>query len=998
MKSKVELLESNLETLDCERDNVLEELLVAKHELATLVRDAVQDCSYQEEESTSSGSHTIALRATTESGYRGNAYRFTNDTITEYFGIIDDFSLAGNRISELFHRILQFFTGWSTEEVKTNARLPGASQMKEHFKVMGRAKQAAMNGARNDALPFFGAEADEGTTFSANIGWTTLHWLWFTGDSASSMLAAGELAHTHKVLVFAEKLASPGFSYPTFMPPDVQLFFLVHESDPSTLVPLHGPFYVHDACHIPKNGEAAMIRELGAGVNMGSGKVGYNFFKCELFRFARLHKLSHEFRDLMRQHCVGSGKEYKTIPAEINHRLKILTRLSEAYDEFREEIGELLEEFNFAYGDGHWKGDRQPLLDHMKEVMASTHDVRMVAWTKLNARLHSWAQEVYTSSQCNSGFNMCIMRRLSAEHVRKLRNFHLEFETLFEDELAEILDACETAEDDGILEHMAKLTVAALNKRENSEPADDEGDPAEDSEIAHLESWLGDDLLEDDENDEDVVGEVVDALLDELLEECTLEEEAVEEVERIDQMVEEEDARPLYERLIKKYQKSLVEKTKGKTGRSIQAPKGAFQFALANGYTLDGMSASQLLVCDFRRGLQVAADYIQQRFSFYTEMPYRIHSYFDPITGFQNFLEDYSILQTMPRTQFLVEGWFHLGFWEHPAHAAGIRAIVANASGAAHPTGAACWWVRPLKKFGIPGGVANLGESLLAFFERYLLVACSENMPCERKMGHAKRIGVGGTIDELRTFERLHEAKVVLTEAMRKDIGRENYKKRKADTVKDAGEHCKAFQIRKDARLAELAEQDILAADREAQKAMDREVQQRQASQREELARLKEIANRKRDVLKGMNKDECYRALTALGVKDITAGRQGTKVDVLRRLLLPFVDDEGNLASAPIVFDADGARVAAEVAQASTPEAEATPVMEREAHATSQVVDGACPSRARSVSTSQAAMARTVEKQKRDVVKGMSKDECYRALTALGVKDIIPAKGQKWMF
>ncbi|KAK3267258.1 hypothetical protein CYMTET_24174 [Cymbomonas tetramitiformis] len=518
LRSEVVDLTCELNKADADRNEALEELLVTKHEFSTLIKEVrrlekvealdTADVTFCDAEvHNQQPALEASIRATTESRVgRGNTFRYTNETISELFHIVDDFSLAGNRIGELFQRILQFWTGWADEKVLQEAPLPKPTQLKVHFQLMGRLKQKSWVGARAEHLMFFGAEADEGSMYRSklmvvfgtfmpnegdtptrllagakrisnttaaseyravsdsfdNLGWSILHWLWFTGDSAASMTSAGELAQQAKVRVFAEQLRAPGYSYPSFLPADTLLVFLVNESQPDLLIPLHGPFYNHDACHIPQNGEGKHLMQLGAGCNMASGKL--TTFKGELFRFSRLHKPSHECRDIMRQMCKDMDRLYKTIPPEINHRLKITTKLAELFDEFREPLADMLTRFNDAYGGSRWKGDRQPILDHMKEVMAATHDIRIIAWSKLFSKLHSWAEEVYSATQTNSGFNMCLARRVSHQLVEQMRAFDTDFDVIFQDEIKAILEACEEAGHSGALEYMGEFTIAQLNK------------------------------------------------------------------------------------------------------------------------------------------------------------------------------------------------------------------------------------------------------------------------------------------------------------------------------------------------------------------------------------------------------------------------------------------------------------------------------------------------------------------------------------------------------
>ncbi|KAK3282285.1 hypothetical protein CYMTET_9976 [Cymbomonas tetramitiformis] len=782
LTEEISELHSGLNTLSIEKDEVLEELLVAKHEFSALVTDPEYGASVTP--TAQPLPRKALVRVTTESRVgRGNKFMYTNETVSELFDIVDEFSLADEG-SMYRSKLMISFGTFITESEETPSRL--------------------LAGAKRISNTTAACEFEAVKQSFDNIDWNVLHWLWFTGDSAASMLAAGELAHDSKIQEFSKQLHASGFSYPLFMPPDVQPFFMVHETQPDILIPAHGPFFIHDACHIPKNGEGKFLRELGAGCNMASGKL--TTFKGELFRFSRLHKPSHECRDIMRMLCQEMDMLYKTIPSEINHRLKIATKLAELFDEFREVLAIMLSRFNDAYGGSRWKGDMQPVLDHMKEA---------------------------------------------------------------------------------------------------------------------VEAWLGDDLLEAEEGEL-----VVQALLTDIL--LTVFTQVDTASEALTESVAEEPLSGhtvgtgscVWEHAAGKYLESLATKATGATGRKVQAPRGAFQFALANGYVLGAEDAFQLLCLDFRRGIRANVEYLEERYSFYSDMPWRIHSYFDPVTGVRNLLEDHARIQQMGREEFLTDGWFHLGFWEHPNHQLDIKALVANASGIVHPSGLACVRIPPLKKFGVPGGIADLGPALVNFYHTYLVMACSENMPCERKMGHAKRIGVGGRISEERTFERLSERRVTLDRRLRQEIGSEQYQKRQASAREgmDKDGHVRALMDREQA-LKDVAMEEARVADARAlDTALEQEEAQRVAGIKAIYASKKQLLQRKKDVLKAMDKEKCFQELWARGVRDIVNGRGGTKVGELRDRLLAFIDD--NLVIRPSIMD--GTASSEGEVEADTPMTDAT--------------------------------------------------------------------------
>ncbi|KAK3279434.1 hypothetical protein CYMTET_12680, partial [Cymbomonas tetramitiformis] len=468
MDVRISTLSNEIKKIQEERDEVIEDLIVAQDECLKSAANIVHH-GRTPEDSDDEGDHQVhqvTLQPTLQKrAGKGNAVMFTPELLTEYHRrIVDEFELSGPRISEMFHRVLGLFTGVSLVEVQDMAPLPSKTSYYQHVRMMGHVKRLEMSQDRDDALPFFATEADEGSKGRSklmiafalfkkknddagkrllagatrisnitaevslrgilkgfcNINWSTLYLLWITGDSCSSMKAMVPLVADEKCLEFAEALARDDMAYPDFLPIDVTVFFLVHVDRPRQLIPLHGAHYIDDANHMPKNGEAAMFKELGSGVNLASGKLVLGFLKGELFRWSRLHKASHEFRDLVRYLEPSIQKLYKTIPAEINHRLTIATRLAELYNDFRVPLMSVCEKFNYAYGGDKWRGDRQATLDHMREVYASLSDVRVQAWSLLLRRLHDFSVEVYTITQYNNGINVAILRAQSEDILENL--------------------------------------------------------------------------------------------------------------------------------------------------------------------------------------------------------------------------------------------------------------------------------------------------------------------------------------------------------------------------------------------------------------------------------------------------------------------------------------------------------------------------------------------------------------------------------------------------
>eukprot|EP00854_Cymbomonas_tetramitiformis_P031067 gene31067-38968_t len=510
--------------------------------------------------------HQVTLLKTLQQRIgKGKKMVFTPESLTEYHRIVDEFELSGPRISRLFHRVLGFFTGLPLGEVEDMAPLPKKSAFYQHVRMMGHVKRLEMSQERDADRPFFATEADEGskgrsklmiafavfkkasdvagrrllagatrisnTTAEVSlrgilkgfhdIQWPTLYLLWITGDSCSSMKAIVPLAADEKRLEFAEALARDDMGYPDFLPIDVTMFFLVHVDRPRQLIPLHGGHYIDDANHMPKNGEAAMFKEMGSGVNLASGKLVLGFLKGELFRWSRLHKGSHEFRDLVRFLEPDIQKLYKTIPAEINHRLTIATRLAMLYNDFRVPLMSVCEKFNYAYGGDKWRGDRQATLDHMKEVYASLSDIRVQSWSLLLRRLHDFSVEVYTITQYNSGINVVILRAQSEDILANLEAFDINFDTVFKEEKVAIERWAQEAEQSGQLALIAEKTVEALKTGKSAqEVIQEEGSNANECHL--LQDVFGEDIWGEEEDPppsgethDDGISEVEDATDDE---------------------------------------------------------------------------------------------------------------------------------------------------------------------------------------------------------------------------------------------------------------------------------------------------------------------------------------------------------------------------------------------------------------------------------------------------------------------------------------------------
>ncbi|KAK3247843.1 hypothetical protein CYMTET_42669 [Cymbomonas tetramitiformis] len=145
---------------------------------------------------------------------------------------------------------------------------------------------------------------------SAQINWSLMYWLWCVSDSASTMVSSVSMARLAK-LQSSKDLLAMGPRYPDFMPKNLQPFFLVLPEAPRTLIPICGPWYIPDKCHIDKNGEAHGLAAFGRGVQLGSLTMVNGFLKGEAFRFARVFTRDHEVRDIIRCHEAEKRKANK---------------------------------------------------------------------------------------------------------------------------------------------------------------------------------------------------------------------------------------------------------------------------------------------------------------------------------------------------------------------------------------------------------------------------------------------------------------------------------------------------------------------------------------------------------------------------------------------------------------------------------------------------------------------------------------------------------------
>ncbi|KAK3284226.1 hypothetical protein CYMTET_8112 [Cymbomonas tetramitiformis] len=373
LKQATRQLEAEIKQISVERDNAVESLVVAHNEFREIIGQDFGDDSVEDR---ASGDALSLLDPTIE--VVDGHLRYKTEKIVEYQRIVHEFRLKGGRVSQLFHRVLHLFTNIDIETLQRRAPLPKTSQQYEHTQWMGLAKAHTLSIARSEARPFYANECDEvaitrskfminfvmfkhpeqqsatrlmagavriaNTTGASefggvhrslqNISWSVVHWLWWTSDSASSMLTAVDLARGAKLRAYNHMLGTPqrptGYFLAAYLPRDIQFYFMVHSSAPNMVIPLGGPYYIPDECHIWKNGEAKLIAEFGSGVNMGSTKLVYNWLKGELFRLARLSKPSHEFRDLLWDLHPEVAEKYGTMPAEIKHRFNIMTKIARA--------------------------------------------------------------------------------------------------------------------------------------------------------------------------------------------------------------------------------------------------------------------------------------------------------------------------------------------------------------------------------------------------------------------------------------------------------------------------------------------------------------------------------------------------------------------------------------------------------------------------------------------------------------------------------------------
>ncbi|KAK3241219.1 hypothetical protein CYMTET_48993 [Cymbomonas tetramitiformis] len=1083
-------LEGEVAKISNERDAALEDLLSTHDEYRYLLSKSEDE----PEEST-----LVSLQILPTMEVKDGRKRFMSDRIAEYQRIVHEFKLKGGRISQLFHRVLQFFTGCSEHEARAVARLPQHSQQYDHTQMMGMAKQHSMSIARDESRPFYATECDEvsitrskfmlnfvmfgtpdipiptrllagavrisNTTGHSEFGgvkqsldtlfWSPVFWLWWTSDSAASMLVAVDLARGAKLRDF-NRLLGDDFVRATFMPEDTQLYFMVHVSTPTMLIPLSGPHYIPDGIHMSKNGESGMISELGSGVNLASGKLVYNFLKGELFRLVRLDKPSLEFRDLLRHLHPEVADLYRTMPGDIKHRINIITKIAKVFSGCRDEIRDVCWQMNLVYGKGVWKGDRQPVLDHLKEVWASTTDVRLQAWCTLFAKLHDVGKDLYTDIQVNKGFNMVYARREAQRCHNLLLDFDTKFEEIFEVELKEIMVWCDVAIASGQISQMAKATVKALAavRKEKAKVSDVDAQQVEstsedrsgeddfenvlDPSLAEdIAVYSGQDLIElEEEEAMDVLdeveaqdeveagegGEVQGAQMDgaggvantvvdarqvgdaqvdgggsdvQQVGDAQMDGSGSDAQQAGDAQMDGggsdtqqagdaqidgggSDAQQARDAQMDGGGSDVQQAEDAQMdigGSDVQQAgdaqmdgggsdaqqvgdaqrtgvmKGSLQGALSRNEEIDAVRLFNLLCEDFRRGIRKYHSYMKERHKVYIAMPYRIFSYYDPEDGVLNLLEDYIrfgfhmalddcgatlckigcqvcryvggkgviITQVMSRMEYLIEGGHLLGFWDNPHHQADLQAIVKN------PTSIAVMAYADL-----PNGIANLGVSLMQFYETYLNFATSESMFTERKGGEAKRMGVTGNVTSLRAFAQLNEQGGVLTDQMRADISKQRREANNAAPskyAKDRDQHVAEFERikaeaqaelvfkaqesardqeakrlaaeeeskKKAARIAEQVERErVKEANRIAttQRKEERKKKTEEASRQKQLRDAAGIRNKaiqkKKAFLKTMNKVACLAALHARGITDVT---MQTKVDKMREALLLHVDE-----------------------------------------------------------------------------------------------------------
>ncbi|KAK3265446.1 hypothetical protein CYMTET_25870, partial [Cymbomonas tetramitiformis] len=383
----------------------------------------------------------------------------------------------------------------------------------------------------------------------------------------------------------------------------------------------------------------------------------------------------------------------------------------------------------------------------------------------------------------------------------------------------------------------------------------------------------------------------------------------------------------------------------------VAAMKGLLQNALARSEDINLERLLFLLFEDFKRGVRSFHAYMAERITVYDTMPLRLFSYYDPFDGICNLLEDYIrfgfhkshdgcdgaefcklrcqvcrfvgekgviISAVMTRVEYLLDGGYYLGFWDHPDHYDDIIAIAKDPSS-----------FHAIEYSGLPDGIAGLGPSLMKFYDVYLSQATRDSMMTERKGGEAARVGVTGTVTSLRAFALLNEQRGDLTDDLRATI---NQKRREAKQTSshvdnDKDQHVAAYQERRanaDAEVAfaaeeaarneaevrrqeqEKAEKQAKVAEERSQREKAKELEQVAVAQRKEerekkrkeallekqkkqAASLRQIEIRKKKALvKRISKRECLCALHARGYTEVN---DKTKVATLRDMLLPFIDE-----------------------------------------------------------------------------------------------------------
>ncbi|KAK3288396.1 hypothetical protein CYMTET_4123 [Cymbomonas tetramitiformis] len=166
MDVRISTLSNEIKKIQEERDEVIEDLIVAQDECLKSAANIVHH-GRTPEDSDDEGDHQVhqvTLQPTLQKrAGKGNAVMFTPELLTEYHRIVDEFELSGPRISEMFHRVLGLFTGVSLVEVQDMAPLPSKTSYYQHVRMMGHVKRLEMSQDRDDALPFFATEADEGS-------------------------------------------------------------------------------------------------------------------------------------------------------------------------------------------------------------------------------------------------------------------------------------------------------------------------------------------------------------------------------------------------------------------------------------------------------------------------------------------------------------------------------------------------------------------------------------------------------------------------------------------------------------------------------------------------------------------------------------------------------------------------------------------------------------------------------------------------------------------